>query len=61
MPSDAGSSPTADDVETWTDILARPGLLAVQDGSYDADHARTIPGPTDFRTWCREILRPAAR
>jgi uncharacterized protein YbjT (DUF2867 family) len=33
---------------------------AVQAGIYDADQARAIPGPTDFRTWCREVLRPAA-
>jgi uncharacterized protein YbjT (DUF2867 family) len=36
-------------------------MIAVQDGIYDADQARATPGPTDFRTWCREILRPAAR
>ena len=36
-------------------------MIAVQDGIYDADQARAIPGPTDFRTWCREVLRPAAR
>ncbi|HEY2904325.1 MAG TPA: NAD(P)H-binding protein [Vicinamibacterales bacterium] len=35
--------------------------IAVQDGIYDADQARAIPGPTDFRTWCREVLRPASR
>ncbi len=32
---------------------------AVQNGIYDADQARAIPSPTDFRTWCREVLRPA--
>jgi uncharacterized protein YbjT (DUF2867 family) len=36
-------------------------IEAVSDGIYDADQARAIPGPTDFRTWCREVLRPAAR
>ena len=36
-------------------------IAAVSDGIYDADQARAIPGPTDFRTWCREVLRPAAR
>jgi uncharacterized protein YbjT (DUF2867 family) len=36
-------------------------MVAVSDGIYDADQARAIPGPTDFRTWCREVLRPAAR
>jgi len=35
-------------------------MVAVQDGIYDADQARAIPGPTDFHTWCREVLRPAA-
>ena len=34
-------------------------IAAVSDGIYDADQARAIPGPTDFRTWCREVLRPA--
>ena len=33
----------------------------VQNGIYDADQARAIPGPTDFRTWCRDVLRPAAQ
>jgi len=36
-------------------------IAAVNDGIYDADQARAIPGRTDFRTWCREVLRPAAR
>ncbi len=36
-------------------------IAAVSDGIYDADQARAIPGPTDFRAWCREVLRPAAR
>jgi uncharacterized protein YbjT (DUF2867 family) len=35
-------------------------MVAVQDGIYDADQARAIPGPTPFHTWCREVLRPAA-
>ncbi len=36
-------------------------ITAVSDGIYDADQARAIPGPTDFRTWCREVLLPAGR
>jgi hypothetical protein len=28
-------------------------------GIYDADQAAATPGPTDFRTWCEEVLRPA--
>jgi hypothetical protein len=36
-------------------------IAAVNHGIYDADQARAIPGPTGFRTWCREILQPAAR
>ena len=36
-------------------------IAAVSGGIYDADQALAIPGPTDFRTWCREVLRPAAR
>ena len=36
-------------------------IAAVQNGIYDADQARAIPGATDFRTWCREVLRPAAQ
>ena len=35
-------------------------IAAVQNGIYDNDQARAIPGPTDFRTWCREVLQPAA-
>ncbi|AJE43604.1 hypothetical protein CP978_29265 [Streptomyces nodosus] len=29
-------------------------------GIYDADWATAKPTPTDFRTWCREVLKPAA-
>ena len=28
-------------------------------GIYDADQATATPTPTNFRTWCQEILRPA--
>ena len=35
--------------------------FAAQDhGIYDADWAAAEPTATDFRTWCREVLRPAA-
>lgn len=34
---------------------------AQNDGIYDADQAMATPGPTDFRTWCGEVLRPALR
>jgi uncharacterized protein YbjT (DUF2867 family) len=32
--------------------------LAVDAGIYDADQNTASPGPTDFRSWCREVLRP---
>ena len=35
-------------------------MIAVQNGIYDADQAASTPGPTDFGTWCRDVLRPAA-
>ncbi|GLY92504.1 NAD(P)H-binding protein [Actinoallomurus iriomotensis] len=35
--------------------------LAAQDGGiYDAVWATATIAPTDFRTWCREVLKPAA-
>ncbi|MEV5705724.1 NAD(P)H-binding protein [Actinoallomurus sp. NPDC052274] len=35
--------------------------FAAQDqGIYDADWAAAAPTSTDFRTWCREVLKPAA-
>jgi uncharacterized protein YbjT (DUF2867 family) len=35
--------------------------FAAQDqGIYDADWATAKPTSTDFRTWCREVLKPAA-
>jgi uncharacterized protein YbjT (DUF2867 family) len=36
-------------------------MIAVREGIYDADQTRAIPGPTDFRTWCRDVLLPAAQ
>jgi uncharacterized protein YbjT (DUF2867 family) len=36
-------------------------MFAAQDsGIYDADWATAETASTDFRTWCREVLRPAA-
>ena len=59
----AAAQPVAP-VEPDTDRALRDvieTIAAVSDGIYDADQARAIPGATDFRTWCREVLRPAAR
>ncbi|MDE3156217.1 MAG: NAD(P)H-binding protein [Acidobacteriota bacterium] len=33
--------------------------VAANAGIYDADRAAATPAPTDFRTWCRAVLRPA--
>jgi uncharacterized protein YbjT (DUF2867 family) len=33
-------------------------IVAVNAGIYDADQAAADPAPTDFRTWCAEVLRP---
>lgn len=35
-------------------------LAAQDDGIYDADWASATITATDFRTWCREVLKPAA-
>ena len=36
-------------------------MFSAQDhGIYDADWATAKPAATDFRTWCREVLKPAA-
>ncbi|MFJ6216141.1 NAD(P)H-binding protein [Streptomyces sp. NPDC092296] len=35
-------------------------FTAQDHGIYDADWATAKPTPTDFRTWCREVLKPAA-
>jgi uncharacterized protein YbjT (DUF2867 family) len=42
-------------VTDMTDMFA-----AHDDGIYDADWAIAKPTATDFRTWCREVLKPAA-
>lgn len=35
-------------------------FTAQEHGIYDADWATAKPTSTDFRTWCREVLKPAA-
>lgn len=35
-------------------------FTAQDHGIYDADWAVAKPTPTSFRTWCREVLKPAA-
>jgi hypothetical protein len=35
-------------------------FAAHDDGIYDADWAIAKLTATDFRTWCREVLKPAA-
>jgi uncharacterized protein YbjT (DUF2867 family) len=34
-------------------------IAAVDAGVYDADQEAAYSGSTDFRTWCRDVLRPA--
>jgi uncharacterized protein YbjT (DUF2867 family) len=34
-------------------------ITAQNEGIYDAEQATAKPGPTDFRTWCQEVLKPA--
>lgn len=36
-------------------------LRAQNAGIYDDDVARATPQPTDFRSWCEEVLRPAVQ
>ncbi|MEU5629708.1 MULTISPECIES: hypothetical protein [Streptomyces] len=36
-------------------------FTAPDHGIYDKDWATAKPTPTDFRTWCREALKPAAQ
>ncbi len=47
----AGDRMIKDMAETFT---------AQDDGIYDADWATAEIAATDFRTWCREVLKPAA-
>ena len=42
-------------VKDMTEMFA-----AQEHGIYDADWATAKPTATDFRTWCREVLKPAA-
>lgn len=42
-------------------VKDRTEMFTAQDhGIYDADWATARPTSTDFRTWCREVLKPAA-
>ncbi len=42
-------------------VKDRTEMFGAQDhGIYDADWATAKPTSTDFRTWCREVLKPAA-
>jgi uncharacterized protein YbjT (DUF2867 family) len=42
-------------------VRDRTEMFAAQDqGIYDADWAAATPTATGFRTWCREVLKPAA-
>lgn len=42
-------------------VKDRTEMFTAQDhGIYDADWATAKPTSTDFRTWCREVLKPAA-
>lgn len=42
-------------------VKDRTEMFTAQDhGIYDADWATASPTSTDFRTWCREVLKPAA-
>ena len=52
MLASRGASPQA--VKDTTEMFA-----AQDDGIYDEDWSRAQIGATDFRTWCREVLKPA--
>jgi hypothetical protein len=42
-------------------VADRTEMFRAQDhGIYDADWAAAQLTSTDFRTWCREVLKPAA-
>jgi hypothetical protein len=59
-------------VEDFASNMARRGateqtirdmteMVVAQDGGiYDADWAAATPSATNFRTWCEEVLNPAA-
>ncbi|GGN96070.1 hypothetical protein GCM10011610_60730 [Nocardia rhizosphaerihabitans] len=45
--------------EAWAQGLADMAI-AQNAGIYDAEQkSLTSPAPTDFRQWCREVLKPA--
>lgn len=44
--------------EAWAQGLADMAV-AQNNGAYDEEHRTTPPGPTGFRQWCEEVLRPA--
>ena len=49
----AGRGASAGLVRDVTEMIA-----AGNEGIYDIDQSVSTPAPTDFRTWCREVLRP---
>jgi uncharacterized protein YbjT (DUF2867 family) len=50
----AGRGASAAVVSDVTEAIA-----ALNAGVYDSDQEAARLGPTDFRTWCRDVLRPA--
>ncbi|MET7478481.1 NAD(P)H-binding protein [Streptomyces sp. NPDC005648] len=44
--------------EAWARGLADMAV-AQNNGVYDEEHRTARPGPTGFRQWCEEVLRPA--
>ncbi|MCX5063980.1 NAD(P)H-binding protein [Streptomyces sp. NBC_00461] len=44
--------------EAWAQGLADMAV-AQNNGAYDEDHRTASPGPTGFRQWCEEVLKPA--
>ncbi|MCX4885713.1 NAD(P)H-binding protein [Streptomyces sp. NBC_00847] len=44
--------------EAWAQGLADMAV-AQNEGAYEEEHRTASPGPTGFRQWCEEVLRPA--
>ncbi|MGI5460452.1 NAD(P)H-binding protein [Streptomyces sp. CA-249302] len=44
--------------EAWAQGLVDMAV-AQNEGAYDEEHRTARPGPTGFRQWCEEVLRPA--
>ncbi|MFC8513543.1 NAD(P)H-binding protein [Streptomyces sp. NPDC057257] len=44
--------------EAWAQGLVDMAV-AQNNGAYDEDHRAATPGPTGFRQWCGEVLKPA--